>query len=123
MVKLVNARQASIQQAIRMLDSLKTGEDAVVVPTQKGMPFKPTAFQVAAAQNPAGQAPGAQPAQPLPIPPGQSVPTPENSIGVADEGTGIIGETQIQFVPQLGIFIVRGAKKDVQRVLEVIGAD
>ncbi len=124
MVKLVNARQASIQQAMRMLDSLKSDEDAVVVPSQNGRPFKPTAFQAAAAQNQAGQAaaqaPAAPPAQPLPLPPGQPIPTPGNSVGMADEGTGIIGETQIQFVPQLGIFIVRGAKKDVQRVLEVI---
>ncbi len=32
----------------------------------------------------------------------------------------MIGDTQIQFVPELGTIIIRGAKRDVERVMEVI---
>jgi type II secretory pathway component GspD/PulD (secretin) len=41
--------------------------------------------------------------------------TPE---GIA--GTGLIGEVDISFVNEMGLVIVKGAKKDVERVLEVI---
>ena len=33
---------------------------------------------------------------------------------------GVIGDTQIQFVPELGQIIIRGSKRDVQRVMDVI---
>ena len=32
----------------------------------------------------------------------------------------MIGDTQIQFVPELGTIIIRGAKRDVERVMDVI---
>ncbi len=37
-----------------------------------------------------------------------------------EAGAGVIGDTQIQFVPELGTIIIRGAKRDVQRVMDVI---
>lgn len=35
-------------------------------------------------------------------------------------GSGLIGDVDISFVPEMGLVIVKGSKKDVQRVLEVI---
>ena len=37
-----------------------------------------------------------------------------------DTQSGLFGDVQIEFVPELGLVIVRGGKRDVQRVLEVI---
>lgn len=48
--------------------------------------------------------------------PGMAVGSPD-SIG---SGTGLIGDVDISFVPEMGIVIVKGGRRDVQRVLEVI---
>lgn len=48
--------------------------------------------------------------------PGMAVTSPDGSGG----GTGLIGDVDISFVPEMGIVIVKGGRRDVQRVLEVI---
>jgi len=122
MLKVNNAKPAPIQRAIRMLDALGPDQDAMVLPTRNGSPFQNAVFQAPAGQAPAGQAIGGQaPAAqtpPLPTPPTPNAPT--EGAALAEDGSGIIGDTQIQFVPELGIIIVRGAKRDTQRVLDVI---
>ena len=40
--------------------------------------------------------------------------------GGEDPFSGLFGDVQIEFVPELGVIIVRGAKRDVDRVMEVI---
>ena len=110
MIRVENAKPAPIQRAMRLLDQLPDGQSATIVPAgPRGGQFQSTAFQ-----NPA-QPPAAQPnaAQP---PANQNEP----QAPAGEEATGMIGDTQIQFVPELGIIIVRGAKKDTQRVLDVI---
>lgn len=47
---------------------------------------------------------------------GAAIGSPDN----LSSGTGLIGEVDISFVPELGLVIVKGGKRDVQRVLEVI---
>ncbi|MCY3005928.1 MAG: hypothetical protein NTV29_08115 [Planctomycetota bacterium] len=54
-------------------------------------------------------------------------PDDENAPGMAvgsaesmGSGTGLIGDVDISFVPEMGIVIVKGGRRDVQRVLEVI---
>jgi type II secretion system protein D len=42
------------------------------------------------------------------------------ALSALDGESGLFGDVQIQFVPELGIVIVRGNKRDVQRVLEVV---
>jgi general secretion pathway protein D len=114
MVKITNAKPAPIQRAIRMLDALGPDQDALVVPSRNNPPFQNAVFQ---------QPPGQAPAQDRPVqnagPSNQPLPIPGDG-ATAEEGSGIIGDTQIQFVPELGIIIVRGAKRDTQRVLDVI---
>lgn len=48
--------------------------------------------------------------------PGMAVGSPD-SMG---SGTGLIGDVDISFVPEMGVVIVKGGRRDVQRVLEVI---
>jgi len=105
MIRVENAKPAPIQRAMRLLDQLPDGQSATIVPAgpRRGQ------FQATAFQNPA-QPPAAQP------PANQN--EPQDAAG--EEAAGMIGDTQIQFVPELGIIIVRGAKKDTQRVLDVI---
>lgn len=116
MVRVEKAKPAPIQRALRLIDSLPADATTTVVPSQAVGAFRTTAMQqpgAAAAQPPAVQpsAPGQPPA------PGQ---LGGDAAGPGDEAAGIIGDTQIQFVPELGIIIVRGAKRDTQRVLDVI---
>lgn len=107
LVRLVNAEPAPIQRALRLLRELerKGGKtvDAAVVGNKS--PFRNAVFQQDAAA--AGQADAA---------------TAEGDVEVEDEfgGAGVIGDTEIQFVPELGTIIIRGAKRDVERVREII---
>lgn len=123
MLKVTNAKPAPIQRAIRMLDQLGPDQDAMILPGINGVPFKNAAFQQPGAQGPGAQVQGAQ--TPAAQAPGQALPNDaaqplQPLANPAEEGSGIIGDTQIQFVPELGIIIVRGAKRDTQRVLDVI---
>lgn len=118
LAKIRNAEPAPIQRAIRLLKQLS--------PSQ--MPGTGEAFGVAGdnvrftgaltAQE-GGQPPvapqGNQP--PANVPPGAE--PPMDGAEGTEEG-GLFGDVQIQFVPELGVIIVRGAKRDVQRVMSVI---
>jgi len=44
---------------------------------------------------------------------------PEAGAEAGDE-SGLFGNVQIEFVPELGVIVVRGSKRDVQRVMDVI---
>ena len=118
MLKVTNAKPAPIQRAIRMLDALGSDEDAIMIPSRNRVPFQNAVFQqpgnAQGATEQLGAAAPPVPPQPLPL----GVAQPPNAM--SEDGSGIIGDTQIQFVPELGIIIVRGAKRDTQRVLDVI---
>lgn len=96
-MRLQNAEPAPIQRAIRLLREIETagGNDVAVI---NGKNYQTAVFQ--------GDAAAAQPAD---------APADE-AVG----GAGVIGDTEIQFVPELGVIIVKGAKRDVARVQEVI---
>lgn len=121
LVRMENAEPAPIQRAIRLLQQLKSGSDATPVEPTVGadgnrVRFLGTRFTPqdapqgdvqqggdAAADNQAGDNQGG------------------DAVGVVGEDTGgLFGDVQIQFVPELGIIIVRGARRDVQRVMDVI---
>lgn len=101
-IKLKNAEPAPIQRAIRLLgkleDRVRRSDDLQVNSKPPSSPFRTAVFQQDAAAD-AG---------------GDEAETPTES------GAGIIGDTQIEFVPELGTIIIKGSKRDVERVREVI---
>lgn len=105
LLRIENAEPEPIQRALRLLRRLEGGEKGFngVQNLPADSPFRNAVFQ----QDAAGQA--AQPAAP------QQGDAPDE-----DGGAGVIGDTQIQFVPELGTIIIRGAKRDVERVMDVI---
>lgn len=112
--RLQNAEPAPIQQALRLLkqlESRKQGETVVAATVPFNSPFRNAAFQqgVATAQGDAPQGDAAQ---------GDAAAAGDG--GEEEAGAGVIGDTQIQFVPELGTIIIRGAKRDVERVMDVI---
>lgn len=111
LVRVENAKPAPIQRAIRLLDQLPAGQAGALLPTAPGdAPLRNVMLQAPAAQPPTPQPPAQPPAQQPAQPAGPQ----------EDLGSGIIGDTQIQFVPELGIIIVRGPRRDAQRVMDVI---
>ncbi len=78
--------------------------------------------QQVTAQVPAGQNPPRQPRQPQPGEPANPD-DPAMAIGSTDTlgaDTGLFGDVQIEFIEDLDLVIIKGAKRDVQRTLEVI---
>ncbi len=107
--RLQNAEPAPIQRALRLLKELenKAGGEVAARPVGVNSPFRNAVFQ-----QPQGDA-GAQVIPPTPD-------MPLDGAEGDEGGAGVIGDTQIQFVPELGTIIIRGAKRDVERVMEVI---
>jgi general secretion pathway protein D len=104
LLRIENAEPEPIQRALNLLRRLESSEKSFegVQQLPPGSPFRNAVFQEAAGQatQPAAPQQGLQPAE--------------------DGGAGVIGDTQIQFVPELGTIIIRGAKRDVERVMDVI---
>jgi general secretion pathway protein D len=104
LIRLENAEPEPIQRAFRLLRELERAAgqtvDAAAIGEQS--PFRNAVFQQDAA--------------------GEQAPADDNQADAADgpEGAGVIGDTEIQFVPELGTIIIRGAKRDVERVREII---
>ncbi|MGB1707396.1 MAG: secretin N-terminal domain-containing protein, partial [Rubripirellula sp.] len=105
LLRIENAEPEPIQRALQLLRRLEGGNKDFngVQQLPADSPFRNAVFQ----QDAAGQAP--QPAAPQ-----------QGGNAGEDGGAGVIGDTQIQFVPELGTIIIRGAKRDVERVMDVI---
>jgi general secretion pathway protein D len=103
MMRLENAEPAPIQKALRLLKQLeeRPSETETVLAAPAGNAFRNAVFQQEAT-------------------PGQIEGGADDQGGAEEGGAGVIGDTQIQFVPELGTIIIRGAKRDVERVMEVI---
>ena len=119
--RLVNAEMAPVQRTMRLLRALdppaKAGANNgvfrnAVLQADQGA-GQPGAGQPGAGQPGAGQ-PGA--AQPGAGQPGQ----PPINLQLDPEMGGPLGDVQIEYVPELGQIIVKGATRDVQRVMELI---
>ncbi len=110
LLRIENAEPEPIQRALRLLRRLEGGEKdfSGVQQLPADSAFRNAVFQ----QEAAGQAPQAATPQ-------QGAPQQGENAG-EDGGSGVIGDTQIQFVPELGTIIIRGAKRDVERVMDVI---
>ncbi|WP_235033470.1 secretin N-terminal domain-containing protein [Rubripirellula obstinata] len=109
-LRLRNAEPAPIQRAIRLLGKLEKKNapkrsNNTRVSNQRTSPIQTVAFQDAE----------------LPAPnPDQNEADQDSNEDGAESGSGVIGDTQIEFVPELGTIIIKGAKRDVQRVMDVI---
>ncbi len=101
LMRLENAEPAPIQRALRLLKELESGQGETVVaaPLPINSPFRNAVFQQDAAGGQAGDAPAGD--------------APAGDGTEEEAGAGVIGDTQIQFVPELGTIIIRGAKRDV----------
>ena len=104
LVRLLHAEPAPIQRAIRLMGGLTQPE---VDPAPAEI-FRQAAFQE-----------GVQVEAAVPLANQEGL-EGDFSVSGDEGGAGVIGDTQIQFVPELGTIIIRGAKRDVQRVMDVI---
>lgn len=104
LVRLVHAEPAPIQRAIRLMSGWEQ---------PKPDPAPAEVFRQAAFQE------GTQVEAAVPLG-NQSGLDGDITISGDEGGAGVIGDTQIQFVPELGTIIIRGAKRDVERVMDVI---
>ncbi len=112
LVRLEYAEPAPIQKALRLLSQLPA--DANAQQNQRlqtrGLPSTTVALQNINAPDAQPPANGANPNQPQGAP----------NQAATEAGAGVIGNVQVEFVPELGVLVVRGSKRDVQRVMEVI---
>lgn len=110
LTSMQNAELAPIQRAIRLLKQLRTGGGQAI--PQRGAngegPFRNAVFQV-----PGGQGQG----QPAPAEADQAAPADGDAEG---EGSGVIGDIDIRYVPELDQIIIKGSKRDVARVRDII---
>lgn len=97
--RLQNADMAPIQRTMRLLRALR-GDDLKLQPS--------SVFQNAVMQADQGADPNAGP------------PAGGDAGEILPEGSGPLGDVQIEYVPQLGQIIVKGATRDVRRVMELI---
>ncbi len=105
LVRMGNAEQAPIQRAVYLLQNLRHGAPAPP-PNRKMADRNSPIFRTAAFQQDAG-------------PGGDAGPAPAAGDG-DDAGSGVIGDAKIQFVPELDQIIIRGTKRDVDRIKAVI---
>ena len=104
LVRLVHAEPEPIQRALRLMGGLKKSDES----SKQNDVFRQAAFQE-----------GGQVEATIPLGNQEGL-DGDFSISGDEGGAGVIGDTQIQFVPELGTIIIRGAKRDVQRVMDVI---
>lgn len=109
-LRLRNAEPAPIQRAIRLLGKLEQKEaqprtnNNTRASKQNHSRIRTVAFQDAE----------------LPAPDSDQEDSDQDDANSQESGSGVIGDTQIEFVPELGTIIIKGAKRDVQRVMDVI---
>jgi type II secretory pathway component GspD/PulD (secretin) len=113
-MRLVNADPAPVQRMIRLLRRLEGGSTAPQPVNRINRPAamrgKATFRTAAFAQN------GDEAAD-------DELPTPSADVVATDgdeEEGGVIGDTDIQIVPESGIIIIKGAKRDVEKIKKVI---
>ncbi|MHB8861630.1 MAG: type II secretion system protein GspD [Pirellulaceae bacterium] len=128
LVPVRRADPAQVQQAINMIRdaALRTapGETLAAVPvSQPGQPRSGVNLVSMIFQQAPDSPPATPPAQaPAQTPGGASPPAAQDQPGEAADGeqVGLLGDVQIEFVPELGVIILRGNRRDVERVQRII---
>jgi type II secretion system protein D len=124
LVPLRRADPSKIRQAVSMIRDaalrMIPGEAVAAVPIEPQKPDHLAARLVSMIfQEEGGQAAAAaQPAQ-TPQEAPDTPPTEEGEAAAQDEA-GLLGDVQIEFIPELGVIILRGNKRDVERVQRII---
>lgn len=117
--------QARVRQALEVLQS-RSGTPGSVTAQTVAMQQPPAVAtqNEAAAQPPAQPPPPAQPAQPGQQPTLQVAPsdaqTALDAARLAEAAGGLLGPVQVEYVEGLDVIVLRGAERDVQRVLDII---
>ncbi|TWU18470.1 secretin N-terminal domain-containing protein [Allorhodopirellula heiligendammensis] len=119
-LRLVHAEVGPVQRAIRLLEAL----DRKATPEQEQQLNRPAGmrnqanFRTAAFMQNAGDSDEVVE---------EEIPTPSADVAAAvadaaaeDAEGGVIGDTDIQIVPDSGLIIIKGAKRDVERIKQVI---
>ncbi len=121
MVSLRNADPLKVQQAVASLKM--TGERARQADTTATIPVPairdPRLFAAAQEQPGANQPAEAQPLQPQPDQPMPDQP-PGTQPAEGDEDAALLGDVRIEFVPELGVIVIRGPRRAVERVRRII---
>ncbi|KLU07286.1 General secretion pathway protein D [Rhodopirellula islandica] len=106
---LQHAKISSVQRAIRLLRDLdpKSGSGTSARPASNRTQAN---FRTAAFQNEGGTA----------APDGAADVAAADSDSEGDDAAGPIGDPEIQFVPESGLIIVKGNKRDIQRVMDIV---
>ena len=115
LVSLRNAEPANVQTAVALLQAASREIRPSGTPPHWGGRLVSMIFQAQNGQQPAagGQQPaGNQPAA------GDPADAPEGD--EPDEGTGLIGDVQIEILEPLGSIIIRGHPRDVARIQKII---
>ncbi|MEM1228319.1 MAG: secretin N-terminal domain-containing protein [Planctomycetota bacterium] len=104
--QLRQAESAPVQRAVRLLRQLETshrvGKPTTAKSTRNAANFQTAAFQSDAAA------------------PGQANQDGDAADAGDDDGGGVIGETDIQFIPESGLIILKGNQRDLKRIRDVI---
>lgn len=108
LVRVRNAEPAPVQRAIRLLGNLGANEE-VGITRVANSPFAVAVQQEGAAPQ-GNEAPKGN---------GEAA-TPGDEPAAPEDGVGLIGDVKVQFVPDLGVIVVKGSKRDVARVMDVI---
>ena len=109
LVRFEKAEPEPIQKAIRLLSKLRPSE--LSPGTSRAKPRQPVFRNAVFQQDAAG---GGQAGQSQPQP-NQAQPTNEGQTGA-----GLSGEPEIQIIPELGQVIIKGSKRDAQRIMDLI---
>jgi len=108
--RLVPLQRGVTPSVRRAVDAIQTSGGSR--PTQRG-PLVTMLFQQPGEAEQQALPPGAAPAQPPAV-------APEAEEPGKKEGGGLIGSVQVEIMPELDILIIRGHKRDVEQVQEII---
>jgi type II secretion system protein D len=127
LVPLRRADPAKVREAITAIRdaALRTspGETMAAVSVTQAAQSRDATNLVSMIFQPAGQAQEGPAVQPPAQPPGGQPEVQPDQDGPpldGDDEVGLLGDVQIEFIPELGIIILRGNKRDVQRVQAII---
>ena len=122
-LRLDQAEPEPIQKALRLMAQLPTNATGARQLPPRGLPSTSVALlgplQQAPTDAPAGTN-QTQPGRPPGNLPAANGAGTKPSEAVVEAGSGVLGDVDVQFIEELGVLVIKGSKRDVQRVRDVI---